>query len=183
MAKKDKQINLISEERRTHDLQSVATMLKPLAKSLLGKNGFTEIDILTNWPEIVGEDIAAYSLPKNISFKRGEKGSGVLCVEVPSGAFALELQHREKLLIGKINAYFGYPAVAQIRLIQNAQMNFGEPDGADIQDLQKTLVTEAEETYIRDLSNGVENSALQEQLIRLGRSVISHNKGENKNEI
>lgn len=177
MAKKTKDINLISEERRTHDLQSVAKMLRPLAKNLLGKNGFTEIDLLSNWSEIVGEEMAAYTLPQQIKHKSGEKAGGVLCLEVPSGAFALELQHREKFLIAKINAYFGYPAVAQIRIIQNAELGLAEMTDDDMQGEQKTLVSEAEENYIRDLSEGIENSELQQKLISLGRCIVSNNKG------
>ena len=34
------------------------------------------------------------------------------------GAFALELQHSEPQLIERINDFFGYPAVARLRLIQ-----------------------------------------------------------------
>ncbi len=178
MVKKDKQISLISEERRTHDLQSVAKMLKPLAKNLLGKKGFTEIDILTNWADIVGEETAAYTLPGHISFKRGENSGGVLHIEVPSGAFALELQHREKMVITRINAYFGYPAVGAIRIAQNSELRFAVPEDEDVQGKEKTLVTEAEENYIRKLSDGVENSELQQKLISLGRCIVSSNKGE-----
>ena len=178
MAKKDRQINLISEERRTHDLQSVAKMLKPLARNLLGKNGFAEIDLLTNWGEIAGEETAAYTLPRQISFKRGEKNGGTLCIEVPSGAFALELQHREKMLVARINAYFGYPAVAALRIVQNSGFRLQDGGGEDVQGAQKTLVTEAEENYIRGLSDGIENPELQQRLISLGRSIVSSNKGE-----
>lgn len=177
MAKKTKDINLISEERRTHDLQSVAKMLRPLAKNLLGKNGFTEVDLLTNWQEIAGEEMASYTLPRQIKHKSGEKTGGVLVLEVPSGAFALELQHREKFLLAKINAYFGYQAVAQIRIIQNAELSFADTVADDVQGGQKTLVSEDEENYINSLSEGIENSDLQQKLISLGRCIVSNNKG------
>ncbi len=45
---------------------------------------------------------------------------------------------------------------------------------------KKTLVTKEEENYIKILSEEVENPALQEMLKKLGRSVISNNKGEKK---
>ena len=175
MAKK-KEINFINEERRTHDLQSVASMLRPLAKNLLGKNGFTEIDLLTNWTDIVGEETAAYTLPRQIVFRRGEKAGGTLNLDVPSGAFALELQHREKMLIAKINAYFGYPAVAQIRITQNAEIGLDAPEDEAVQEGQKILVTEAEENYIRELGEGIENLELQQKLLSLGRYIINDSK-------
>ena len=176
MVKKEKQINLISEERRTHDLQSVAKMLMPLAKNLLGKKGFAEIDLLSNWREIVGEEIASYSLPRQIISAKGNKDGGCLQVEVPSGAFALELQLREKIIMEKINFYFGYQAVAGIRIVQNSELAFSD-DEQDMQGAQKVLVTKEEENYIRDLSDGVENPELKQKLIELGCSVISNNKG------
>lgn len=171
---KNKQINLISEERRTQDLLSVAKMLKPLATKLLGKNGFTEVDLLTNWHEIAG-DIAEYTLPKYISFQKNKRIDGVLNVEVPSGAFALELQHREKFIIAKINAFFGYNAVARIKILQNAEIQLQDVD--DVRNNQKMLVTEEEENYIKELSDGICNKELQIQLERLGKHIINSNKG------
>ena len=182
MVKKDKQINLISEERRTHDLQSVAKMLMPLAKDLLGKKGFAEIDLLSNWREIVGEEIASYSLPRQIISAKGNKDGGCLQVEVPSGAFALELQLREKIIKEKINFYFGYQAVAGIRIVQNSELAFSD-DEQDMQGVQKVLVTKEEENYIESLSDGVENPELKQKLIELGCSVISNNKGSGQHEV
>lgn len=174
MVKKNKQINLISEERRTQDLLSVAKTLKPLAKNLLGKNGFTEVDLLTNWYEIAGE-MAEYTLPKNISYQKNNRNDGILSVIVPSGAFALELQHREKFIIAKINAYFGYNAIAKIRILQNTEMPV--QDVEDVGNMQKILVTEEEENYIKELTDGICSQELQVQLERLGKKIINSNKG------
>ena len=182
MVKKDKKINLISEERRTHDLQSVAKMMMPLAKNLLGKKGFTEIDLLSNWQEIVGEDVASYTLPRQIISAKGNKDGGCLQIEVPSGAFALELQLREKIIKEKINFYFGYQAISNIRIIQNSELSLAD-DAQDMQGAQKTLVTKEEENYIKDLSDGVENPVLRQKLVELGRSIISNNKGSSRNEV
>lgn len=176
-----KEINIsVSTERKTYDLQSVARSIMPLAKSILGKKGFVEIDILTDWDKIVGQELAEYSFPQSIDFKRGEKTGGTLLVAVPSGAFALELQHREKMVIGKINTYFGYQAVASLRIIQNSEAlpNLNRPEKSEKP--KKSLVTPEEETYINELSAKVENPALQEALQRLGKSIINSNKGEKK---
>lgn len=173
MIKKNKQINLISDERRTFDLQSVSRMLKPFAKNLLGKYGFTEVDLLANWNEIAGE-MAEYTLPKNLQYPKGNKINGVLNVEVPSGAFALELQHREKFILAKINAFFGYEAVGKLKIVQNIEMPI--QDVGDVGKSQKILVTEEEENYIQSLGEGVNNQDLQNRLISLGRCIMSNNK-------
>lgn len=176
MTKKEK--IFISDERKTFDLQAVSRTIMPLAKAMLGKKGFVEVDLIANWGDIAGQELAAYSVPQRLEFRRGEKNNGILHVAVPGGAFALELQHREKIIIGKVNAFFGYNAVAALKIMQNADIPV--KDAENVKTSQKTLVSEAEENYIKDLSGGVQNSALQEVLQRLGRSVISNNKGENK---
>ncbi len=170
----------ISDERKTYDLQSVARTILPLAKSILGKKGFVEIDILTDWDKIVGAELAAYAFPQSIDFKRGEKTGGTLLVAVASGAFALELQHREKAVISKINTYFGYNAVSGMKIIQNSGLAQNAAAVEKSDKAKKSLVTAEEETYIKKLSEGMENPALQEVLQRLGHSIINHNKGEKK---
>lgn len=154
-------------------------MILPWVKQVLGKRGFVEIDILTNWQKIVGEELAEFVLPQSIDFKRGERSNGVLKVAVPSGAFALELQHRERTIIQKINTYFGYAAVSSLKILQNSGLEYGTVKD-NVESVQKSLVTQEEEIYIKDLSSGIKNAALQEVLERLGRSIVSNNKGEEK---
>ena len=59
----NKENNDNQPRRGAGDLQSVAKSIMPLARSILGKKGFVEVDILTDWSGIVGEELAAYTLP------------------------------------------------------------------------------------------------------------------------
>lgn len=171
-----------SAERTTHDLQPVSLMLMPLAKKVLGKKGFVETDILTDWKHIVGEELASFVWPQSIDFRKGERNNGVLKVCVPSGAFALELQLREKSIIQKINTYFGYATVSSLRIIQNST-SMNEQKSERVESEQKKVVSAQEEIYIKELSSGIKNSALQTMLERLGICVICDNKEKDKNEI
>jgi hypothetical protein len=91
----NKENNDNQPRRGAGDLQSVTKSIMPLARSILGKKGFVEVDILTDWSGIVGEELAAYTLPQKIDFKPNQKNNGILHLMVPSGAFALEIQHRD----------------------------------------------------------------------------------------
>lgn len=176
MKEKEKDI-LISNERKTHDLLAAGQMIMPLVKKVLGKKGFVEIDVLTNWDKIVGEELAEFVFPQKIDFKRGEKNNGILHVCVPSGAFALEVQHREKYIVNKINTYFGYNAVSGLKIMQNSELCLDcEKTEKRFQARPQPLVSPQEEMYIKELSAEVENPSLQEALEKLGRSVISNNK-------
>ncbi len=171
-------------ERRTHDLTALGQTLMPFARHVLGARGFVGADILLHWAEIVGGDLAAFSVPQKVDFKKGEKVNGLLVVEVPSGAFALELQHKEKMIVQKANAFFGYAAVGRLKVVQNSSLEVVEPKQYTCERMEKTLVTPEEENYIRELSEDVQNPALREVLVNLGCQVLGQTKSEkNKNEI
>jgi hypothetical protein len=98
--------------------KSISGAIGNITKSIVGKRGFIEVDIITNWVAIVGDEIAAYVSPTSISFPRNARNSGTLHVQVLSGAFAVELQHREKQIKERVNSYFGYNAVSSLKITQ-----------------------------------------------------------------
>ncbi len=171
------------EERTNKDLIALAKNIAPLTKSVFGKKGFMEIDILTNWDKIVGTDLASYSFPQKIDFKRDQKNNGILHLCVPGGAFALEIQHREKTILEKINTYFGYNAVCGLKIVQNSALCLEENDEYSYTP-PPIVVTADEKNYINNLTEDIKSSKLKEILIKLGQSIFSNNHKENeKNEI
>jgi hypothetical protein len=102
---------------RTGGVRHLAGLMPRLTRAALGKRGFAEGGIVTDWAAIVGPDLAARSLPEKLSFPHGARRDGTLQVRV-AGALALELQHLEPLVIERINGYFGYSAVARLKIRQ-----------------------------------------------------------------
>ena len=96
-----------------------------LTRPAFEKYGFPAAALLTDWAAIAGADLASYTSPERLKWPRQpdapEDARGqpaatlVLRVEGPR---AIELQHRLPQLIERINSYFGFRAVAQIRLYQ-----------------------------------------------------------------
>lgn len=168
------------QERKNWDLVPLSRNISPLTRSLFGKKGFVEIDILTNWDKIVGQELADYTFPQKIDFKREQKNNGILHLQVPTGAFALEIQHREKYIIERINAYFGYNAVCNIKILQNNSLPLKSGNQDLEESLDKNLVTAEEENYINSLAADINNSKLKEILIKLGQSIFNDNKKEKK---
>jgi hypothetical protein len=80
------------ETRRSGGVRHLAGFLPRLTRAALGKRGFAEGGIVTDWAAIVGSELAASSLPEKLSFAQGARRDGTLQVRV-TGAFALELQH------------------------------------------------------------------------------------------
>ena len=175
--KKKKEI--ISDERKTGDLQNISGVLMPFAKKLVGKKAFAEADVICNWSDIAGKDIASYSKPLKIDFKKDERTGGTLYVETYGGAFAVEIQAKSKILIDKVNVFFGYQAVGQLKIVQNSKQTVDA-----IQDVikpQKMLVTEEEENYIEQASSGLKSDGLSNVLQRLGLAIFNDNKKKDKN--
>ncbi|MCI5634470.1 MAG: DciA family protein [Alphaproteobacteria bacterium] len=167
---------IINKEHTLEDLTSVSKTIMPLAKQLLGAKGMLEMEILSDWTAIVGEELAQYSLPQKISFHKDERSNGTLELLVLSGAFALEIQHRESQILNKINAYFGYDAVAKLKIIQNSCPENFLFTKKPIDNVKKNLVSPEEHNYITEIIKDVDNNELRRHLEILGEAVLGSKK-------
>ncbi|MBQ8784689.1 MAG: DUF721 domain-containing protein [Alphaproteobacteria bacterium] len=163
----------LNDERKTDGLSSFAAIALPMLKKALGKKGMVGADILSMWEHIVGEDTASYTFPEKIEFKRGQRCGGTLKLKVPAGGFALEVQHREKIIVEKINLYFGYNAVSCLKIIQDGSLTPKMLKKSNQPTKQKSLVSNEEQNYINELTNDVVSENLKKSLQRLGQSVFS----------
>lgn len=169
--------NAYKEERQgTSGLSRLTAAAMPMLRKILNKKGFSGIDILSYWEQIVGSELAVYTLPEKITFKHGERNNGVLQITVPNGAFALEVQHRERFILNRVNEYFGYCAVAGLKIRQggswmpNTLKQINQPES------KKILVSEEEQNYIVEQTDGLCNEKLKNSLARLGESVLTQNR-------
>jgi hypothetical protein len=105
-----------SVEKRRGGLRALGAEIPRIAGAALGKRGFGEAQLITQWEAVIGQDLAEKLSPERISFPRGERRNGTLRLRVAS-AFATEAQHLEPVLIERINAFFGYGAVARLALV------------------------------------------------------------------
>jgi hypothetical protein len=106
----------------------VGSYVPKLTRKVLEKYGFSAATLITDWSTIVGADIAAYAQPERLKWPRGGSpdaeprrsagSSGATLQLRVEGSRALDVQYRSRQIIERINAYFGYRAVAQLRLLQ-----------------------------------------------------------------
>jgi hypothetical protein len=107
----------------------VGKFVAQLTKKSFEKYGFSAATLLTDWRTIVGADIATYTAPERLKWPRGveaygdvaEDGTGrpgaTLILRVDA-IRVLDVQYKSRQLIERINAYFGYKAVSELRFIQ-----------------------------------------------------------------
>lgn len=166
-----KKIN-INKEHSLNDLTSISSTVMPLVKQILGKNKLAELEILRNWAQIVGNDLAKYSLPQKITFHKNEKTNGTLLLQVLSGAFATEISQQLPRIIEKVNLFFGYSAVSDIKIIQTGNIEIFQISKKNTAHIKKSLVTAKEDLYITKLAEDIKSSKLREAVERLGHAVL-----------
>ena len=103
--------------QRAHGPRALAALLPKVAAPALRRRGFSAVEIVTTWAEIVGPALAGESAPERLSFAHGARSGGTLHVRA-SGSIALEMQHLAPIIVERINTCFGYAAVARIALVQ-----------------------------------------------------------------
>jgi hypothetical protein len=132
--------------------------------------GFAVSRLLTHWAEIAGPDMARVAKPVEVTYGRGEFGATLTLLT--SGAQAPMVQMQTEKLRERVNAAYGYAAIAKIRITQTSSTGFAEdaaPFGAaENTDPQPETVAQA-----KARASGVRDTDLREALSRLGAQVLS----------
>lgn len=163
----------IAFARKTfHGARAVGSFLPSLTIKALQKYGFSAASLIMDWPAIMGRDFAQYASPERIRWPRvadrtededagaSAGRSGAVLVLRVDGAKALDVQYRAQQIIERINAYFGYAAVAQLRVIQ-----------APMPAVPAERVPRARaEPLAREVA-GVADAGLRDALARLGAEI------------
>ena len=165
--------------KRSFIPQTVGYSVKKLNRGLVNKFGKIEFIIHSKWLEITGEYFAKYSQPediKRIPYFENEIEEPVyknyLNVSV-SPAAALEFQHLKDKVIDKINSYFGYKAIADIKIQQNRTLNniYDENSYSN-----KRKLNNSEKKNIYNNVNKMKNNDLKSSLTNLGLSITKEEK-------
>ena len=105
-----------NKERKTYvqGLRSFGNTLPRGIKGILRKNGYNYSEIINKWNLLVGKDISNYSYPKSIKMSQTNK-NGILILSVQRGN-EINVEYSKKEIINKINSYFGYKLISEIKL-------------------------------------------------------------------
>tara|TARA_B100001029_G_scaffold57789_1_gene46685 strand:+ start:396 stop:869 length:474 start_codon:yes stop_codon:yes gene_type:complete len=106
----------MSFKKKYFGAQILSNFLPEEVKKILKKRGFSELELLKNWKDIVPNEYKSKISPIKIKQNsKNEGGSLVLKVD-PSIAFVIE--HEKEKIIKRINSFFGYQAIIKLELIQ-----------------------------------------------------------------
>jgi hypothetical protein len=133
----------------------------------LAKRGFVQGEVIGRWREIIGPRLADHTSPEKLTFPQGERNGATLYVRVASG-LALEIQHDQPNILDRINAYFGYRAVAGLKIIQAPV-----PRPARAASPQRRKLRDEEIAAIKKEVANTQDDDLRNALEKLGRSLHS----------
>jgi hypothetical protein len=134
---------------------------------VVAKRGFATADLIANWPDIAGPALAPFTQPEKILWPRDTQesfapGTLVLRAEGPRAVF---VQHEAAQIRERINSFFGFAAIAQIRIMQAPITRKSRTDTA-------RHVQPVNEPALAATVAPVEDDALRQALERLGRAVM-----------
>lgn len=103
----------------------IGRQVPDLMKKAYERFGFAYGQVLSHWPEIIGEGLADFTQPERIRWPRraagqsadARKSGGTLVIKV-DGPVAIEIQHSIPQIMDRINGYYGYSAITDIKIIQ-----------------------------------------------------------------
>ena len=155
------------------DVKQISELANGLIDPVLARRAGINTALLGSWDEIAGEDFADCTRPEKIAWARGnDDGSfrpGVLTIAC-EGARALFLTHAQGELIQRINGFFGYPAIRQIRIVQKPVTAHARP--------RKRLraLSAGEKSHLDELTAGIESEPLKAAVERLGKAFYGSKK-------
>ncbi|MEX2454178.1 MAG: DciA family protein [Rhodospirillaceae bacterium] len=153
--------------RKARGLLAIGVSLPDVAAPALRKRGFAQAKLITDWPSIVGEALSRETLPQKLAFPRGSKTDAILHLRVASG-FAVELQHIAPQIVDRINGFFGYSAVRDLRYVQGPIPPVPRP-----RRVQAPRLSDIEEAKLVQATGEIDDPALRDALKRLGRAVAA----------
>ncbi|MEM6477085.1 MAG: DciA family protein [Pseudomonadota bacterium] len=97
----------------------IGELMPDIGRTAFRRFGFVQSSVVTRWPEIVGPHHAKICSPEAIRFPPGEKSEGILQLVVKP-AHAPLIQQVTPEIIERVNRFFGYNAVARVKIRQGA---------------------------------------------------------------
>ena len=157
-------------QRRGRGFERTSSLLQGRIREASEGRGHVAAKLLTHWPEIVGPEIASRARPVKVGYSG--KGLGATLTLLTTGAHAPVLEMQRERIREKVNAVYGYGAIARVRVTQTAPEGFAEGQAVFEPVPPEDAEPEIDDGRAREIAAGVENAELREALEALARNVI-----------
>jgi hypothetical protein len=163
-------------KRTTYGFVQTGGILGRQIRKVSEKRGFAESRVLTQWAEIAGEAVAAITRPVKVSY--GREGLGATLTLLCKGADAPMLQMQIPQVISRVNACYGYAAIARIRITQTSATGFSEDAPAYRGEAEKSagLLSNEDVAHVEQTVRDIGDTELKQALANLGENIMSRSK-------
>ena len=163
-----------SRRATTKGFARTSSLLTQRIRTASESRGFAQSRLLTQWTEVAGQDISGISRPVEVSYGRG--GMGATLTLLTTGAHAPVLEMEKEKLRARVNAVYGYNAIARIRITQTAPTGFAEGQVA-FQHKADAVPDATPNPQLRERADAyaepVQNDDLRRALARLGENILN----------
>ncbi len=139
-------------------LRSFKNTLPTKVKRILDKKGRMYNETLDNWRYIVGDELFKVCYPK--SFKTSNKLGGSYLIIMVKRGNEVDLEYSKKNIMNKINAYFGYEAIKNIKL--------NTFEGEYEKNIEKKVVNATKKEHIKKIDN-IKNDKIKKSLLEFSK--------------
>jgi hypothetical protein len=150
--------NTKQRNKTIQGLRSFKDTLPKNIKRIINKKGHIYSETFNNWKYIVGDELFKVCYPK--SFKNSNRlGKSCLNIIIKRG-HEVDMEYSKKLIIDKMNTFFGYNVVEKIKLItfEGEQEKLKENYNKDM----------IKSEYIEKISS-IKNDKVKNSLLELGK--------------
>ena len=143
-------------------------VLDPVLRRRAGIN----LSLIQSWEDIVGPQIGLQSRPLRILWPRraheDDPFQPATLIIGCEGMAAMRIQHSTGEIIGRVNSFLGFAAIARIRIEQKAVA-----PAAQRKPKQLLPVSAPAEKKLAQVTSGIEDEALRASLMQLGRNILA----------
>ncbi len=144
--------------------KTIGHFMSNVTRPVFEKFGFQRAALLTDWESIIGTPLCHFTAPEEIKWNNatndlaeieqyGQKKGATLVLRV-EGPAALEVQHQAPQIIERINSYFGYRAIEDIRILQAPLMRSGPQEPVKRFDLDQPVANETKLDMVDERMEG-----------------------------
>lgn len=149
--------------------QIISNLIGEISRPFFQQQGLIDERLVFYWAQIVGDKLAQYSFPVKLIGQQGQMNMPrILEVLVNPGA-ALEITYAKNAIITKINQFFGYALISDIRL-KHGQI---QKNDKKLPERFKRTLNIQENEHIESLVTSIQDENLRNALKNLGKALLS----------
>jgi len=152
--------------------QPVSDLVSKLLDPVIERRAGMTMDLVASWDEIVGQPHASHTRPEKLHWPRqisdDDPFEPATLVVACDGGHAVFFQHDSTTIIARVNSYFGFAAVARLKLLQKPVANVPLKSRPAARSLEPQA-----QANLDSLLQSVENDELKSALKKMGQGVFS----------